>query len=443
MISVYALGGFEEIGKNMTAIEIDEEIIILDMGLHVDKIVSYGEREEVSKLSLKELKEIDAIPDDSILDKKREKVKAIIISHAHLDHIASVPYLESKYNCPIYLTPYSKEVLKFLAKNEGIKIKNKIKVVPPNHCLKISNNIEVLFLSITHSIPQSVIPVIRTKYGNIVYACDFKFDNHPILGKRPDYKKIKEIGKEGVKLLIVESTRVDEESKTPSEVVAKYMLEDVMQGLEHAKGLIVTTFSSHIARLKSIVEISERIGREPIFLGRSLKNYIKAAEKIGLIDFSSKYKIASKHEEISRILKEISNNKSEYTLIVTGHQGEPNSVLDRMSKGVFSWNWEKEDTVIFSSNIIPYPTNIANSQMLDQRLRRYNVRIIRDIHVSGHARKEDHRELIRMLNPEYILPMHGDFKKRSMYIELAIEEGYRFGESIFLLQNGQKMDIKN
>lgn len=438
-VDIIAVGGYDEIGSSMTAVKIDDVVLIIDMGMHVDKIAAFGERENINNIPIEKLYEIEAIPDDRILEKHRDKVKAILISHGHLDHVGSAHLLSAKYNAPIYGTPFTVGVLESLAKDAKIEIPNDIKKISPNSEVQITNNISVRFVNVTHSIPQSSIIDIRTKYGHIVYACDFKFDNFPIVGKRSNYNLLREIGREGVKSLIVETTRADEDAKANSEIIAKYMLYDVLSSID-TKGVIVTTFASHIARLKSIVDISHELGRTPIFIGRSLHKYIKIAEDLGFVDFSNNSEIWGFSRDFPKVMRRINENKEEYLLIVTGHQGEPGSVLDRMAKDQLHFDFN-DTTVIFSNIVIPYPINEANRKLLEERLRRKGAHIIKDVHVSGHAKKEDHRMLIKMLNPENIFPTHGDLTKRAAYTEISEEFGYTLGENIFLLQNGQKKTI--
>ena len=439
-LEIIAVGGYEEVGANMTAVRIDNTTIILDIGHHVDKIVSFGERENVNTLSVQRLYEIEAIPDDRVLEDIRNTVRAIAISHGHLDHVGAAHILAPKYDCPIYVTPYTAEVLNSLIKDAKIVIPNSIKRLSPNSSVKIDDNIELEFIHITHSIPQAVLINIKTPEGNIVYACDFKFDNFPIIGKRPNYEKLKELGEDGVIALITETVRADEESKSQSEIIAKYMLYDVLSSID-APGIIVTTFASHIARLKSLVEIAYELDRKPVFVGRSMGKYLKAAENIGLYEFSEVAEVYDNARDYPKILNKINREKEKYLLIVTGHQGEPGSVLDRMAKDQLPWDF-KDTTVIFANNVIPYPISEANRKLLEERLKRRGAHIIKDVHVSGHAKAEDHRMMIKMLKPQYIFPMHGSMVKRAAYVDIASEFNYQLGEDIFLLQNGQRKIIE-
>jgi len=218
------------------------------------------------------------------------------------------------------------------------------------------------------------------------------------------------------------------------------MLYDVLFSLE-TEGIIVTTFSSHISRLKSIIEIAYELGREPVMVGRSLERYTRIAEELGLYKFSEVCKIYGNPKDFPKVLKEISQKKEEYLLIVTGHQGEPGSVLSRMAKDQLPFNFENT-TVVFSNNVIPTPINEANRKILEERLKRKKAHIIKDVHVSGHAKTEDHRMLLKMLNPEYIIPSHGNaLKKAAYYNNVAEEFGYMLGEDVFMLEDGQSKKI--
>jgi ribonuclease J len=434
-IELIPIGGYSYIGKNMSAIRIDDEIIIIDIGLNVDKISQFGEREDFIDKPMKELYELDIIPDDNILEKYKDKIKAIILTHAHLDHVGAVNFIAPKYNVPIYGSPYTIEIIKEQEKEYGIVLPNDLKKISPNSSIKISDKITINFINITHSIPQALMIDIQTNKGHIVFSGDFKFDNFPLIGKKPNIKKLREIGKEGVLLLITETTRADEESKSQSEIIEKYMLYDVLNSID-TKGIIITTFASHIARLKSIIDLGKEINRKVIFIGRSLGKYIKAAENIGLYNFSENSEIYSDARDFRKLFERLNKNKEEYLLVATGHQGEPGSVLDRLARGNFDFDLN-DTTIIFANNIIPHPINEANRKILEERLKRKKANIIKDIHVSGHAKAQDHLTLIKMLNPEYIIPNHGDINKKASYYNIISEEGYTLGEDIFFIEDYQ------
>ncbi|ASJ16561.1 ribonuclease J [Thermococcus chitonophagus] len=439
MIKIYTLGGYEEVGKNMTAVEYDGEVVIVDMGIRLDRVLIH-EDVEFQKMSSKELRKLGAVPDDRPI--RNKKVVAIALSHGHLDHIGAIGKLAPHYpDVPIYGTPYTIRLAKSEIKGEEyFEVTNPLYETNYGEIVQVSENLAIEFVQITHSIPQSSIVVIHTPEGAVVYACDYKFDNNHPYGERPDYKRLKELGREGVKVLIPESTRVAEETKTPSEAVAKMLLEDffLYEGLE-ADGLIATTFASHIARLQELIEIANKMGRQAVFIGRSLAKYTGIAKQLGLIKMKGSRVLRSPNA-VSKVLKEVSQARENYLLIVTGHQGEPGAILTRMANGEL-YDIGKRDTVVFSAGVIPNPLNIAQRYALETKLRMKGVRMIKNLHVSGHASREDHRYLIRMLNPESIVPAHGEFRMLTHYAELAEEEGYMIGKDVFISRNGHVVEI--
>ena len=442
MIEVCTVSGYNEVGKNMTAVRVDDEVVILDMGIHLDNYIRYTEDDDLNVISRGELIKAGAIPDDSLINDWKDKVRAIIPTHAHLDHVGAVAFLCNSYNAPIICTPYTEAVLSTIAKDENLRIKNQIKVLNSNSKLKISENITIEFIHVTHSIPQTVIVVINTKYGPVVYSNDFKLDNHPIIGKKPDYKHIEEVGKRNVLLLISESLRASDARKTPSEMIARDMLRDVIYSCDNGNAIIVTTFSSHLARLKSIIEFGKAIGRRVVFLGRSLEKYTSAGEKIGLIKYSESVEIVKYAKQIKRKIKEIEEHgREKFLMVVTGHQGEPKSTLSKMISQEIPFRFGPDDCVIFSCNVIPSPINIENRKLLEEKLRKLGVRIYRDVHVSGHAAKEDLREFIWSLKPKHIIPSHGDQSITLTLVDLAKEMGYELGKNVHLMRNGERLKI--
>ncbi|HII14857.1 MAG TPA: RNase J family beta-CASP ribonuclease [Nanoarchaeota archaeon] len=445
-IEICAVGGFSEIGKNMVAIRVGGEAVICDMGFYLPKILTYEEEEgEVnrSEISKETLIRVDAIPDDRVIADWRHQVKAIVLGHCHLDHIGAVAFMSDHYDCPIIGTPYTLEVLKTILQDDRMKIKNPLKPLNPGASIKVSKNITIEFINMTHSTPQTVMTVIHTSEGIVVYANDYKFDNHPVIGKKPDYDRLRQLGDTGdVKALIVESLYSDARMKTPSEKVAREMLGDVMLGTSNKGHLVVvTTFASHIARLKSIVEFGKRMKRKVVFVGRSLHKYIKAAENLKLVNFSKSAEIVYSPKEIKRKLKEIEANREKYLVICTGNQGEPKAVLTRIVMKDLPFEFIGGDIVIFSCRTIPAAINMANRAMLEDKLERKGIRLFKDIHVSGHAAREDHRDLIGMLRPKYIIPAHGDVSKLTPLADLASEMGYVLGKTALIVRDGQIVEL--
>jgi len=445
MVEICAVGGYDEIGKNMTAIKVDDEVVVIDMGLHLDSYIKYTEEEEedIIEISSDELKKVGAIPNDDVIKDWRNKVKAIIPTHAHLDHVGALTFLSNKYSAPILCTPFTAEVIKTISRDEKIKIKNEIKVLNVNSIYWVSDKIKVEFINMTHSTPQTVMVAVHTPEGIVLYANDFKFDNHPTLGKKPNYGKLEELGKKGVKVLICDCTRARQPIKTPSELVAKEMLRDVMLGVDSRnKAVVVTTFASHLARLKSIVEFGKKMNRKIVFLGRSLAKYSQAGENIGLVNFSKDVEIVKFGKQIKRRVNKIEKSgREKYLMVVTGHQGEPKSTLSKMVRGDIPFKFNSEDHVIFSCTVIPSEINIKNRAELEKRLREHGVRIFRDIHASGHASREDLRDLINLVNPKHIIPAHGEEEMKEALVDLAIEKGYKKGKTVHIVHDGDKLSF--
>lgn len=448
-MKIHTIGGFNEVGKNMTVIELEDDAIILDAGLFLPAVVELQEQEQEQKgYSEKRLRGIGAIPDDLILDKLgvREKVRAILVGHAHLDHVGAVPYISYRYNAPIVGTPFTMEVLKKIIEDESIRLPNKIHTVNPNGHFEVKgkkHSYKAEFINMTHSTIQTTMIAIHTPEGIVVYANDFKLDNNPVIGLPPNYDTMKKIAKEGVKALIIDSLYSGSERKTPSEKVARALLEEVMLTIKNENSaMFVSTFSSHIARLKSIVDFSKKLGREIYFIGRSLNKYVSSAKKVGLCPFQNDIRIGTYKRQIASMLNKVEKNRRNSIVVCTGHQGEPGSIMDRLSKGKLPFNFKQNDNVIFASKTIPAPINIANKENMDKRLKKLGVRIFDDVHVSGHGGREDLRDLIHLLQPQNIIPAHGSTQQLTPMIELCRELGYKSGKECHLMQDEQTLELK-
>ena len=220
------------------------------------------------------------------------------------------------------------------------------------------------------------------------------------------------------------------------------MLRDVLLGTGNKDNLIiVTTFSSHIARLKAIIEFGKKLNIKILFLGRSLAKYVNAAEKIGIVDFSKEIEMVKYSRQIERRLKKVDKDRKKYMLVVTGHQGEHKSVLYKIAKKEFKFSLYPEDNVIFSCRTIPTPTNIANREALENELKQTGVRIFKDIHQSGHAAREDLRDFIHIIKPKNIIPAHGNKEMREALADLAGEMEYKIGENVLMLKDGSKVAL--
>jgi len=444
-IEVCTIVGFSDTGRNSTAIKVDDEVVILDLGLHMENYIQHTEdREDISHKTYEELDEVNAVPDYHFINDWKDKVIAIVPSHGHLDHVGAVPFAAQLFpKAPVICTPYTIEVLKSIFRDEKIRIPNPLISLNLNSKYTLSKKITLELVHVTHSIPHTSIVVVHTPYGKVVYANDYKFDLQPTLGKKPNFERLQEIGKEGVTLLIVECLYADEHKKMPSEAVAKQMLKDVMLGVNaEGKAMIVTTFSSHLARLKSIIEMGKKLNRNIIFLGKSLSKYVTAGEQINLINFTQDVEIIKQREKINSTLRRIQKEgKEKYLIVCTGHQGEPRAILSRMIRGELDFQFEKGDMCIFSCSVIPVELNRKNRERLEAGLREKGVRIFRDIHVSGHAAREDHRDLINMINPKHIIPSHAGHEKAQHIVSLAAECGL-LPANIHLMENGKRVVVK-
>jgi ribonuclease J len=441
-IKMYVLGGIDEAGRNMTAYEFDDSIVICDMGLQLSNLILYND--EVSGMNLDEMVEKEIVANPKMLLEKKEKVKAIVISHAHLDHVGAIQYMANLFNCPIYATPFTIEVLKILMKSRQSKnifhMKNKFIKLNVNSKIDIGSNTILEFINVTHSTPQSVAVAIHTPNdGVILYAMDFKFDNRPALGQRPNYKKFEELGKsKNVKLAVIDSLRSNKKKKTLSEIVVKEMLRDVFieTDISDINGIIITTFASHITRLKSIVELTAELGRKCIFMGRSMTKYTQAAKNAGIIDFKENGVIICETvQEVNKWLSIVNKNKKKYVIICTGHQGELNAVMSKIAEDRTPYKLKKDDIIVFSSEIIPTAVNIEQSQVLANKLDNYECKVLRDIHVSGHGGQDDLKKLIELTQPKHIVPGHGQLELKEGMVELCQKMGYKEGKTLHILED--------
>lgn len=432
-VEIIPLGGLGEVGKNMTALGFDGKYVIVDMGIRLDAIMAF-EDANIGSMSREELININGIPDDSLL--RSRKVQAIVLTHGHLDHIGAVGKLAHAYDVPIYGTPFTLELVKHVIREEHtFKMENRLQTVMPGDTVNV-NGIELEFIPAAHSILQTVFVSARSDDGAVLCASDFKFDEEPLIGYKTDRARLKGLANEGVLAALAGAVRVDRAEPTPSEGHAREMLRKAMNDAgSSGGGLLVTTFSSHITRIKSIVDLSFELGRIPVLIGRSLRNYCTAALKLGLVDFPSDLHIHGRPNAARKLLREIDDSREDYVLICTGHQGEPTSVLTRIADGQFPFKIRRGDEVIFSASVIPNPINESNRRLLETKLQAQGARVQRDVHVSGHAGRSGTTEFIKLVRPEHLVPCHGTFDKLRSMVELGQELGYP-NDRLHLLRNG-------
>lgn len=428
---IIAIGGFGDITGNSLLVIHNNEALILDLGLNMENYIQLSREEDVKLLSVEQLVKAKALPDykliKSFLNKK--VLKAIVLSHAHLDHVGAIPFIIDKLRPELVIgSGFTITLLKSLFKKQpDVKMLN----LSFKHTLRLGS-FDITLLRITHSVPETAVIMVKAGGKTLVYANDFKFDNKPLLGKPSDIKSLKDLKPD---LLVIESLYSMHEGKALTESIAKEMLKDIFTTIPTNKGLIVTTFSSHIARLKTIVEFSKKLGRKPVMLGRSLDRYTRAAALSGIYRF--KVKTIKYRRDINRFLRLVSNpsnNRSKkYTLIVTGNQGEPEAVLSRMLS-----NYRfKKDVVVFSSKTIPTKTTMKNRKKLVDRLRDIDCSVYEDVHVSGHAHIEDLKNFLHITKPKLAIPTHSDNKRLRAFKRLALNEGFESQ----VLKNNEELDV--
>ena len=414
---VVALGGLGEVGKNMYAIMHDDEIIIIDAGVMFPK---------------DELMGIDyVIPDFSFLKKNEDKIKALFITHGHEDHIGAIAYLLQTVNVPVIYAPNQAcGLIKRKLLDRNISYDN-LKVYNENTKVKFKH-LMVEFFATTHSIPDSHGIIINTPNGKIVETGDFKFDLTPI-GPMSNIHKMSDTGKSGVKLLMSESTNALSPGFSMSESKVEEELQEIF---EKKKGrIIVATFASNIYRLKHIVETCKKNNRKIALFGRSMENNIEISIEGGYI----------KDDKIF-VSPEVANTlpPEETCLLCTGSQGEPLAALSRIANGTHKQiKLRPTDTVIFSSN--PIPGNNASVAKTINALYLQGVEVFvnnseNEIHTSGHANQEELKLMIRLLNPEYFMPIHGEYRMLKAHQDLAVDCDIPRGKT-FLLENGDVLAL--
>jgi ribonuclease J len=443
MVKIHTVGGFSEVGKNMVVVELEEDAFIFDEGFFLPAIVSMEERDRV--MTERRLKTIKAVPEDSVINKIKHKVRAQFISHAHLDHVGAIPFLSDKYNAPIYGTPFTIEVLNSLLNDNDIVIRNKTYAIKPNTTFYVkgkNKKYKVDFINATHSTAQCLMISIETPKGAIIYANDFKLDDTPVLGLKPNYKRLREIAKEGVLCLVVDSLYSGAERKTPSEKIARALLQEVLLTIQNkGAGMIITTFSSQIARLKSIVEFGKKLNREVVFLGRSLDKYSTAAKNAGIAPFLNDIRISKYRRQVEKTLHKVERRRKDYMIVCTGHQGEPGSILERLSRHQLPFKINQDDNIVFSSSVIPTPINKEQFAKMEGRLKKSRPRIFRDAHVSGHAAREDLRDIMQIINPQHVIPAHGGPDKTEPMVDLVKGMGYKLGKQCHLMHDGEVLTL--
>jgi len=444
-IEIATIGGYEEVGRQMTAVRAGNDIVIFDMGLNLSKVLIHDNIQTEGMHSL-DLIDMDAIPDDRVMSDLEGDVRAIVPTHGHLDHIGAISKLAHRYDAPIVATPFTLELVKSELEDENkFGSDNELIQMDAGETMTIGDHgCELEFVNVTHSIIQAINPVLHTPEGAIVYGLDKRVDHTPVIGDPIDMKRFREIGREGEGVLcyIEDCTNANKKGRTPSEAVAREHLRDTLYSMEdYNGGIVATTFSSHIARVKSLVEFAREIGRQPILLGRSMESYSGTAKRLD-VDFPSDVDMVGYRRSIDQTLERIMNDgKGNFLPVVTGHQGEPRALLTRMARGETPYDLDDGDKVVFSARVIPEPTNVGQRYQAEKLLGMQGARVYDDIHVSGHLCQEGHYTMLDALQPQHIIPAHQDLKGLSGYVDLASNQGYTLGRDIHTTRNGNIIRI--
>lgn len=416
---VFALGGLGEVGKNMYCIMHGNELIIIDSGVLFPESDLLG---------------IDyVIPDYTFLKENEDKIKALFITHGHEDHIGSIPFLIQSVNIPVIYAPnQAANLIKKKISERNLRYDN-IVVYDEDSYFKFKN-IEVEFISTTHSIPDSYEIVVHTPNGTIVESGDYKFDLTPV-GPMANLQKMARIGEKGVTLLMNESTNAEKEGVSLSESKVDSALGDLFR--RQTGRIIVATFASNVYRLKHIIETAKRNHRKVVLFGRSMETQIEIAIQSGYIEDTS---IIITPEEANKLRPE------EVCLLCTGSQGEPLAALSRIANGTHRQiKLLPTDTVIFSSSPIPgNGESVANTLNLLalKGVKTYTNTMLNDIHSSGHGNQEELKLMIRLLKPKYVMPIHGEYRMLREHTDLAVSCDVP-RENTFIMQNGEVLSMLN
>ncbi len=417
-LKIIPLGGLHEIGKNMTVVEYRDSIIIVDCGL------TFPEDEMLG---------IDiVIPDFTYLINNKNKIKGLVLTHGHEDHIGAVPYLLKELDIPIYGTPLTMGLLENKLKEHRIPL-SCLKVVNQGDRIKLGK-FEVEWVRVNHSIPDSSSIYIKSPIGNVFVTGDFKVDFTPISGEPIDLTRLGEIGKEGVLAMVGESTNVLRKGYTMSESNVGETFNRIFQSCMNNR-IIIATFASNVHRVQQIINSAEKFGRKVVLSGRSMETMMDTARRLGYVD-------VKKNTIID--INQMKRYKPEETVVITtGSQGEPMSALTRIAFGEHrKIQATAEDVIILSAT--PIPGNENSVAKVINKLMETGSKVIyealSEIHVSGHACQEELKMMLSLIKPKYFVPAHGEVRHLLKHAELATQMGTDPSD-IFILENGDVLEL--
>lgn len=421
-VEIIPLGGLEEIGKNSAIIKYNDEMILVDVGLSFPDISMLG---------------VDIVaPDFTYVNKNAKKLKAVILTHGHEDHIGSIEYFFRKFpnkNVPVYGSKFTLGLVREKLNENWSNKKYNLIEAEGRQKVKVSKNIEVEFINITHSIPQAFTIAIHTPAGTVVHTGDYKFDLTPVDGKLTDFYKLAELGEKGVLALLSDSTNANKEEFTLSE---KHVGNNFRRVLQQAKGrVIIASFASHVHRVQQLATIANEYGRKAALDGRSMLKAFEVGLEMGEITVPTGSIIP---------LSKVPTMPEDKTIIIcTGTQGEQMSVLTRMSRGAHKdIKINDNDTVIISATFIPGNERAIVDVIND--LMRKGAKVLYEkgqgLHVSGHGARGDIRLMLNLIKPKYFIPVHGEYMHLTSNKQLAMEFGMK-DENVFLIKNGDVLSL--
>nr|WP_193767087.1 ribonuclease J [Lysinibacillus parviboronicapiens] len=421
-LSIFALGGINEIGKNMYVVQYGNDMVIIDCG---------------AKFPDESLLGIDLIiPDITYLQENKDKVKALIVTHGHEDHIGGIPYLLKKLNVPIYATRFTLGLIELKLKEHKLLRETDLIEIHSDSTLNFGQ-VDVSFFRTNHSIPDCLGIVFHTPGGNVVHTGDFKFDLTPVNNQYADIHKMAEIGTQGVLVLISESTNAERPGLTPSEKLVGGHIEEAF--LHAERKVIISTFASNVNRIQQIVDAAISTNRKLALLGRSMVNVVDVALQRGYLTIPDNMLIDAR--EVKYLPPE------EVVVLCTGSQGEPLAALSRLASG----NHREvkvlpDDTVILAAS--PIPGNEKGVSRIVNNLFQLGAKVIygsasnTGMHVSGHGYQEDLKLMLTFMKPKFFIPIHGEFRMLHQHRLLAEAVGVKRGHT-FIMKNGDVVDIEN
>ena len=421
-LKIIPLGGLGEIGKNLTVFRWNDDIIVVDCGLKFPDETMLG---------------IDfVIPDIQYLIENKKKIRGIFITHGHEDHIGALPLVLPSLNVPVYCTRLAAGLIQNKLDEVCPAYQPKFREITRGDKVK-AGSFMVEFMSVCHSIPDALALAVRTPIGTVVHTGDYKLDPTPIDGVRTDFAKFAKLGEEGVLMLMSDSTNVEREGVTPSEKTVGQTFERLFR-LHKDRRIVIAAFASNLHRTQQVLNVAARFNRKVMLVGRSMLANVELAAELGCIKLPNDEILVSP-EEAARM----SDNR--LVILTTGSQGEPFSGLVLMSRGMHKTvKMGEKDLVIISANPIPGNEKLV-SQTID-RLLSFGCEVIygreEKTHVSGHASRDELTMMLSLVNPQFFMPVHGEFRHLTRHAQLARELGVQ-QKNIFILENGDVLTFKS